>query len=105
MALSTNDLNKDYFVDVCGIPFKYVEVDSSDRSDGSMGRSDSKMAVITINRDMPKEVKQSTLVHEWLHAVLDCSGLGELSANEQLICALQNELFRAGFRVPAKAEK
>lgn len=102
MALSAEDLNKDIFVDVCGIPFKVVEVDSSDRTDGSMGRSDSKMAVITINRDMPKEVKQSTLIHEWLHAVLDCSGLGEISTDEKLVCALQNELFRAGFRVPEK---
>lgn len=87
------------YIDVCGIPFKVKEVESNSRTDISMGRCDSKTAVITINRDMPKEVKESTLVHEWIHAVLDCVGMGEYSNDEKLICALQNELYRAGFRV------
>lgn len=87
------------YIDVCGVPFLYKEVESNSRTDVSMGRSDSKMAVITINRDMPKEMKESILIHEWIHAVLDCGGLGELSNNEQLVCLLQNELYRAGFRI------
>ena len=91
------DMN--YFVDVCGVPFKVVEVDSNSRTDMSMGRSDSKTATITINRDMPKEQKETTLVHEWIHSVLDCTGFGEYSNDERLVCALQNELYRAGFRI------
>ncbi len=87
------------FVDVCGVPFEVVEVDSCCRNDNSMGRSDSKMCVININRDMPKEMKESTLIHEWIHGVLDCGGLGDISNNETLVCLLQNELYRAGFRV------
>ena len=86
-------------VDVCGIPFKIIEIESNCRTDMSMGRSDSKTATITINKDMPQEVKESTLIHEWLHSVLDCTGFGEYSNDEKLVSALQNELYRAGFRV------
>lgn len=86
------------YVDVCGIKFEVKEVESNARDDGAMGRSDSKMALITLNKEMPKEVKESTLIHEWLHSVLDCVGMGEFN-NEKLVCALQNELYRNGFRV------
>ncbi len=86
-------------VDVCGIPFEVKEVESNSRDDCSMGRSDSKMAIITLNKEMPKEVKESTLIHEWIHAVLDCAGMGEYSGDEKLVCVLQNELYRAGFRI------
>lgn len=87
------------YVDVCGIPFLCKEVESNSRTDVSMGRSDSKMAVITINQEMPKEMKESVLIHEWIHAVLDCAGMGDYSNDEKLISVLQNELYRAGFRV------
>lgn len=90
---------KDFYVDVCGVPFKVVEVDSNNRTDMSMGRSDSKLALITINRDMPKEMKQSVLVHEWLHSILECQGFGEYSNNEEFVCVLANELYRAGFKI------
>jgi len=90
---------KSRFVDVCGIPFEIKEIDSNSRCDGSMGRSDSKMALITLNKEMPDEVKDSTLIHEWLHSVLDCVGMGEYSNDEKLVCALQNELYRNGFKL------
>ena len=86
-------------VDVCGIPFNVKEVPSNSRIDVTMGRSDSKLCEITINADMPDEMKESVLIHEWLHAVLDCSGMGEFSENEILVSCLQNELYRAGFRL------
>lgn len=85
-------------VDVCGIDFEIKEVDSNSRIDSYMGRCDTKMGTITINKDMPGKIKQTTLVHEWLHAVLDCGGYAEESGNEKLISFLQGELYRAGFR-------
>ena len=90
---------KSRFVDVCGIPFEIKEGDSNSRADMSMGRRDAKMALNTLIKEMPDEVKDSTLIHEWLHSVLDCVGMGEYSGDEKLVCALQNELYRAGFRV------
>lgn len=87
------------YIDVCGVPFLYKEIESNGRGDVSMGRSDSKMAVITINQEMPKEMKESVLIHEWIHAVLDCAGMGDCSSDEKLVSVLQNELYRAGFRI------
>lgn len=101
MAVFENILKRDFYINVCGVPFKYIEQVSTDRVDGFMGRSDSKMACITINADMTKEIKESTLIHEWLHATLDLQGMGDLSNNEQLISVLANELYRAGFKIRA----
>lgn len=99
MAKTENILKRDFFINVCGVPFRYIEQVSTDRVDGFMGRSDSKMALITINADMTKEMKQSTLIHEWIHATLDLQGLGDLSNNEHLVSVLGNELYRQGFRI------
>ena len=48
-------------VDICGIPYEVVEVESNCRTDMSMGRSDSKTATITINRDKIVIVKGDKL--------------------------------------------
>ena len=90
---------KKTYIDVCGVPFNLREVESNGRGDGSMGRCDIKMAEITINKDMPEDVKDQTLVHEWLHGVLETNGLPEQSGNETLVCVLSAELYRNGFRV------
>jgi len=87
------------YIDVCGVPFNLREVESNSRSDGSMGRCDIKMAEISINKDMPEDIKDQTLVHEWLHGVLETNGLPEQSGNETLVCVLSAELYRNGFRV------
>ena len=57
MARSENVLVRDYFINVCGVPFRYIEQNSTDRVDCFMGRCDSKMSLITINADMTKEMK------------------------------------------------
>lgn len=89
-------------IDVCGITFEVKEVESNSRFDTAMGRSDSKLGVITISKEMPKDMKDSVLIHEWIHSVLDCGGLGDITNNETLVCLLQNELYRAGFRIKEK---
>lgn len=91
--------DNNFHIDVCGIPFKVVETESNSRTDTSMGRCDSKMGIISLNKDMPKEIKDSVLIHEWIHGVLDNAGMGEYTNDEKLVCALQNELYRLGFRL------
>lgn len=92
-------MSENKYCDVCGIPFEVKEVESNSRDDAAMGRCDGKLCVITINKEMPEKMKETVLIHEWVHGVLECSGLGEFSSNETLVCSLQNELYRAGFRV------
>ena len=90
---------KKTYIDVCGVPFELKEVESNGRNDGSMGRCDAKMAEITLNKEMPEGMKEQTLVHEWLHGVLETNGLPEQSGKETLVCVLSAELYRNGFRV------
>ena len=85
-------------IDVSGIPFEVKEVESNSREDPSMGRCDPKKALITINKEMPETVKDVTLIHEWLHGVLENNGLPEISSNETVICVLSTELYRNGFK-------
>lgn len=89
-------------VDVSGIPFEVKEIESNSREDTAMGRCDPKMAVITINKDMPSHIKEVTLIHEWLHGVLENNGLSEISGNETVICVLSNELYRNGFKLTTR---
>lgn len=103
--MAKDNLEETIYIDVCGVPFLYSEFEPNSRADNSMGRSDSSMAVINVNAQMSKEMKESVIIHEWLHSVLDCCGLGDYSNDETLVSALQNELYRAGFRVKAIRSK
>ena len=40
-------------------------------------------AAYLLIRDMPKEIKDSVLIHEWIHGVLDNAGMGEYSNDEK----------------------
>lgn len=88
--------------DVCGIPFEVRKIEANGSNDPCMGRSEIKYSRITLAKEMSKPISDSTLIHEWIHAVLDSSGFGDVSNDEKLISVLQNELYRAGFRVPVK---
>ena len=92
-------------IDVSGIPFEVKEVESNSREDPAMGRCDTKQALITINKDMPGAVKDVTLIHEWLHGVLENNGMPEISSNETFICVLSTELYRNGFKPKVLIQK
>ena len=84
-------------VDVCGVAFTVEQFDDHSRSDGALGRCDSKTGTIKLSNTMSDDVAISTLVHEWVHAVLDINGI----PHEEIIAGvLGNELYRNGFRVP-----
>lgn len=87
---------------ICGLPFEIKEIEPSSRSDMNLGMSDSKSMLITIKKDMPNEMKELTLIHEYIHMVLDNYAMEETN-NEQLVQTLASELYRTGFRV--KVEK
>ena len=90
------EIKEEHKIIICGLPFKIIYRDRNSRSDLSMGRCDSKDLTIHIDKDMPDAQKQATLVHEWLHAVLDINGI---EASEILVSVLGTELYRSGFRV------
>ena len=83
-------------IDVCGVPFQLVDLEPNGRHDGNFGTCDNQTGVITINSKMPEEIKQQTLVHEWLHGVLTSYGQEH---SENLTNILANELYRKGYRI------
>jgi hypothetical protein len=83
-------------IDVCGKPFNVVYREPIGRTDDNCGESDCKAAVITLDKTMPALMRDSTLIHEWLHAVLTSNAIEH---PETLVAVLENELYRAGFRV------
>lgn len=87
-------------ISVAGQLWNLVTFKSASRSDGAMGRCDSKMGAIHICEDLPESVRDATLVHEWLHGILDAYGVDH---NEMLVGVLGVELYRCGFRVPVQS--
>ena len=83
-------------IEICGLPFNLVYRERNSRSDASMGKCDIKDLKIYIDKDMPAEQRRASLVHEWIHAVLDLNGV---EAHEGVVSVLGTELYRSGFRV------
>lgn len=72
-------------IKIYGIEYNIKLVDSNSREDYSMGRSDGKLGIITINKEMPSDVKFSTLIHEIIHIISNENGLG---LKENIVCPL-----------------
>ena len=88
-------------MDIAGINFTVKEIEKPDWIEGRfMGMMNFEEKGIYINKDMCEEQKESTKLHEYIHAVLDSYGFPDESENEALVSMLQNELYRAGFRIP-----
>lgn len=64
---------------VLGLEIEIKEFENLTRSDGSMGRNDTKTNTIYICKDMSLRQKRQTLWHEILHFIADLNGydLGE----------------------------
>jgi len=84
---------------ICGIPFKVIMFDRV-AADGLYGRMDGKSATIYLDDDMPREMRDATMIHEWIHAVWECNGIQH---TEEQVSTMATELYRSGFRV--KVEK
>lgn len=86
--------------DVCGIPFTIEKVEPNALSNGNVGLSEFSRETISIDSTLSPEMQESTLIHEWIHMVLVSASFLKEYENENLVSTLQNELYRAGFRVP-----
>ena len=85
---------------ICGVPFE-VNFEKTDTfNEVTLGGISLKENEIRIKENLSRELKDSVLVHEYLHGILDMNGYHAESSNEQLISCLRNELYQAGFRVP-----
>lgn len=87
-------------IKICGVPFVIKQEKTDTFNVGTLGEISLKECEIRIKEELSKELKDSVLVHEYLHGILDMNGYHNESSNEQLINCLRNELYLAGFRVP-----
>lgn len=88
-------------IDVGGQEWTIESFDPASRNETAMGRCDSKLGTISLSSDMPPEIRRATLIHEWLHGVLDVYGVEQ---TEGLVSVIASELHRQGFEPPVKCE-
>jgi len=81
---------------ICGIPVSIVQRATNTKDDNNYGRFSGKEALITLDKTMPKAIQEATLVHEWVHGVLEYNGIDH---GEILVAVLATELYRSGYRV------
>lgn len=81
-------------VKICGIPHKVVFVDDCFDSDAThMGQIDYGKCLIKINKSIPAELQEATLIHEILHGVLVHIGRHDLAEDETLVTSLATAMY------------
>jgi hypothetical protein len=90
-------------IDVCGQAFELIlkKEEGGTHGNDTYGYTYGKDGKIVIDGNMPKIVQDATIVHEWLHAILEVNGINH---KEIEVSVLANELYRNGF-MPKISEK
>lgn len=70
-----------------------ISIEEREELDGNMGRYKENKATITLDKDMPEDLKRSTLVHECVHMILTKAGEGKLNNDEGFVERLANGIF------------
>ena len=87
------ELHLSHKVEICGIPYLVVEKeDVFDATAAHYGQVDFLNCVITINKNMAPELKNQTVCHEMVHAILTNLGYSEQSDDEQFVQALASAI-------------
>ena len=80
-------------IKICGIPYTVIEHDDIFNADAKhFGQVDLLTAKIHINKNMAESVKQETLVHEIVHAILVHIGRADLSEDETFVQSFANAI-------------
>ena len=79
-------------VKILGVPYKIIEKEVISNED-VMGQILYHNQVIYLKKDLPREQKEKTLLHEIIHGVFEGLGELELSANEKLVHALATSIY------------
>lgn len=86
-------------VNICGVPHKVIEKDDNFSSDNThLGEITYSQAEITLNKNIPEEIKKETLCHEMVHGILVHIGREDLSGDETLVQQLGNAIYQ-GFNI------
>lgn len=79
-------------VTICGIPHKIVMCEDSFNVDTHFGQINYAKCEIKLNKDLPRETMEETLVHEILHGIFIHLGFNDVAQDEQFVQALSNAI-------------
>jgi len=77
---------------ILGMKFEVEEVDIVDKHDPSLGLVDYWENTIRIDKNLPKDLKNQTLLHEVIHAIWWLLGYKEEAEDEQKVQGLATAL-------------
>lgn len=80
-------------VEILGITYSVEEVDVVDKTELCYGQVNHFEQTIRIDKNLPTDKKEQTLLHEILHAVCENLGLLEISENEHAIQSISAALY------------
>lgn len=81
-------------INILGVNYKKEEVDIIDDNFEICGQIDYHKQKIKIKKDLGKDIKKVTLLHEIIHGIFENSGQRELNTNEDLINSLANSIYQ-----------
>lgn len=81
-------------INICGIPHTVVEKEDNFDTDTHFGMIDYGKCEITINKNIPEQLKKEALTHEIVHGILLHIGRQDLSGDETFVQALGNAIFQ-----------
>ena len=79
-------------IDILGIDHNVNEIELIDDNVNCLGMIDYKKQEISLRKDLMKDLRSVTLIHEILHGILEYTGNSELNKDEDLINRLSTAI-------------
>lgn len=81
-------------VEILGVNYEIKELDIVDENPDVLGQIIYQKQLIEIKKSLPRDMKNTTILHEIVHGILFHSGKQELNKNEDLIESLSNSIYQ-----------
>lgn len=82
-------------LNILGVTYKVMEVDVVDKREFKFGEIDFITNEIRIDRNLPKTLKNQTLMHEILHAIFQLLGMEKEESEVQSLATALHQVFTA----------
>ena len=81
-------------INILGIPYEVVEVDTIDKSIRTFGQIDYSNQIIKLEKGMGKQYREQTLLHEIVHGIFEGLGYDDLNADEEKVQGIASALYQ-----------